>query len=301
MSKLRTLERMAGAVGFACLCVGFITALTPAQATTSVERAHAIGVDAYTYLYSLVTMDVTRRQLTNAPADAPGFAAPPNTFKNIPTYPTADMKAVVRPNFDTLYSSAWLDLTKGPVVVSVPDTKGRYYLLPMLDMWTDVFASPGWRTTGTGAQEFAVVPPGWSGQLPAGATKLQAPTPFVWIIGRIKTDGPADYDAVHQLQAGLKLTPLDANGKPLPPAAFVPDPSVDMKTPPKLQVDTMTAAQFFGYAAEVLKLQPPHLTDQPILAQLAELGFEPGKSFDLARPIPRSGRRSRPCRPTRSG
>ena len=118
------------------------------------------------------------------------MAAPPNTFKNIPTYPTADMKAVVRPNFDTLYSSAWLDLTKGPVVVSVPDTKGRYYLLPMLDMWTDVFASPGWRTTGTGAQEFAVVPPGWSGPLPAGATKLQAPTPFVWIIGRIKTTDP---------------------------------------------------------------------------------------------------------------
>jgi hypothetical protein len=253
-----------------------------AEAAPSAERAHAIGVDAYTYLYPLVTMDVTRRQLTNAPAGPEGLAAPPNTFKNIPAYPTAEMRAVVRPNFDTLYSSAWLDLTKGPVVVSVPDTKGRYYLLPMLDMWTDVFASPGWRTTGTGAQSFAVVPPEWAGPLPAGATRLQAPTPFVWIIGRIKTDGPADYDAVHALQAKLQLTPLDAKGKPLPPAAFAPDPSVDMKTPPKVQVDTMTAAQFFGYAAEVLKLQPPHLTDQPILARLAELGFEPGKSFDLA-------------------
>ena len=80
MSKLRILERMAGAVGFACLFVGLITALTPAQATTSVERAHAIGVDAYTYLYSLVTMDVTRKQLTNAPVDLPGLAAPPNVF-----------------------------------------------------------------------------------------------------------------------------------------------------------------------------------------------------------------------------
>ena len=118
-----------------------------------------------------------------------------------------------------------------------------------------------------------MVPPGWAGRLPAGATKIQAPTPFVWIIGRIKTDGPADYEAVHRLQAGLKLVPVDANGATpcRPPPS--PDPSIDMKTPPKLLVDSMGAAQFFGYAAEVLKLQPPHLTDQPILAQLAELAL----------------------------
>ena len=86
-----------------------------------------------------------------------------NRFANVPEFPTATMKEVVRPNFDTLYSSGWVDLTKEPVVVSVPDTGGRYYLLPMLDMWTDVFASPGWRTTGTG---------GWP--LPGRAARLAA-------------------------------------------------------------------------------------------------------------------------------
>ena len=97
----------------------------------------------------------------------------------------------MRPNFDTLYSFGYLDLTKEPMVVSVPDTGGRYYLLPMLDMWTDVFASPGWRTTGTQAGNFLVTPRGWSGTVPAGFTQIEAPTPYVWIIGRTKTDGPS--------------------------------------------------------------------------------------------------------------
>ena len=120
------------------------TALTPsamaqgAPQPVTEQEAHAIGVDAYIYFYSLVTMDVTRKQLTNVePGKALG--GPMNTFANAPAFPAADFKAVVRPNFDTLYSSAYLDLTKEPMVVSVPDTSGRYYLLPMLDMWSDVF------------------------------------------------------------------------------------------------------------------------------------------------------------------
>jgi hypothetical protein len=198
---------------------------------------------------------------------------------------------VVRPNFDTLYSSGWLDLTKEPMVVSVPDTGGRYYLLPMLDMWTDVFASPGWRTTGTEAGNFLVTPPGWRPdlrerfaeefKLPDNTQRIDAPTPYVWIIGRTKTDGPADYDAVHKIQAGYKITPLSQWGKTPEQPKFEPDPDVDMKTPPKVQVDTMPADKFFAYAAELLKLQPPHITDEPILARLKRIGFEAGKSFDL--------------------
>jgi hypothetical protein len=188
---------------------------------------------------------------------------------------------VVRSNFDTLYSIAWLDLTKEPLVIAAPDTDGRFYLLPMLDMWTDVFASPGWRTTGTEAGQFLVTPPGWTGTVPAGMSHLPAPTPFVWVIGRTKTDGAADYAAVHKIQAGYTVTPLSRLGKEPEAVTVKVDPAVDMKTPPKIQVDSMSAANYFTYAAELLKVNPPHSTDQPMLAQIKRIGIEPGKSFDM--------------------
>jgi hypothetical protein len=262
------------------------TAAPVAAAAITEDEAHAIGVDAYLYFYPIITMDLTRKQLTNQEPKPGGIGGPMNRFANVGAFPTADLRVVVRPNFDTLYSSGWVDLTKEPMVVSVPDTGGRYYLLPMLDMWTDVFASPGWRTTGTDAANFLVTPPGWSGAVPDGFTEIKAPTPYVWIIGRTKTDGPADYDAVHKIQAGYKITPLSQWGKePQPPEVKI-DPSIDMKTPPKVQVDTMKAEQYFAYAAELLKLHPPHITDQPIIARLARIGFEPGKDFDLDKADP---------------
>jgi hypothetical protein len=251
------------------------------QAAITEQEAHSIAVDAYLYFYPLISMDVTRKQSTNIEPGKEIAKGPANMFVSVPTYPPADMKLVVRPNFDTLYSSGWLDMTKEPMVVSAPDTGGRYYLLPMLDMWTDVFASPGWRTTGTQAGNFLVTPPGWNGTVPSGMTRIEAPTPMVWVIGRTKTDGPSDYDAVHKIQAGYKVTPLSQWGKtPVPPTVTI-DPSVDMKTAPKVQVDTMPAEKYFAYAAELLKVNPPHITDQPMIAQLTKIGFEVGKSFDV--------------------
>lgn len=257
----------------------------------SEQEAHAIGVDAYLYFYPLVTMDITRRQMTSAPASKGMGYGPPNAFHNVPEYPPADAKVVVRPNFDTLYSIAWLDLTKEPVIVSVPDTNGRYYLLPMLDMWTDVFASPGWRTTGTEAQHFLVAPSTWRPdlreriveefRLPRKTQRLDAPTSHVWIIGRIKTDGPQDYDAVHEIQAGLKITPLSEWGRTSRSTEAKSDPSIDMKAPPKEQVDAMPAGKYFAYAADLLKVNRPHLTDEPILAEMKKIGIESGKSFDI--------------------
>jgi len=256
-----------------------------AQSAITEQEAQAIAADAYIYFYPLVTMDVTRKQLTNV-EPGKGVGAPMNTLFSFPAFPTADMRQVVRPNFDTLYTFGYLDLTKEPMVVSVPDTNGRYYLLPMLDMWTDVFASPGWRTTGTQAGNFLVTQRGWSGTVPAGFSQIEAPTPYVWIIGRTKTDGPPDYDAVHKIQAGYKITPLSEWGKTPKPVEVKIDPSIDMKTPPKIQVDIMKGGDYFAYAAELLKLQPPHLTDEPIIAQMKRIGIEPGKSFDIGKVDP---------------
>lgn len=274
---------LTGLLGLALLAGASLS--SPASAGTAVTAAEAasIGVDAYLYFYPLLSMDVTRKQFTNIEPGKAFGKGPMNMFTNIPEYPPGTFRGVVRPNFDTLYSSAWLDMTKEPVVISAPDTGGRYYLLPMLDMWTDVFASPGWRTTGTTAADYLVTPPGWSGKVPDGVTQIPAPTPYVWIIGRTKTDGPADYDAVHKIQAGYKVTPLSQWGGEVKPPQVTIDPAVDMTTPPKVQVDTMTADTYFAYAAELLKANPPHITDQPIIAQLKKIGFEPGQSFDLSK------------------
>ena len=293
MNRMNRMNRATLALTLCLLLGSALTSPAMAQAGSTAiteQEAQGIAVDAYVYLYPLVTMDVTRRQFTNIEPGKEIGKGPMNMFSNVPEYPPADFKGVVRPNFDTLYSIAYLDVTKEPMVVSVPDTNGRYYLLPMLDMWSDVFASPGWRTTGTQAGNFLVAPSGWRPdlrerfeefKLPGNTQRIEAPTPIVWIIGRTKTDGPPDYDAVRKIQAGFKVTPLSEWGGTPKPIEVKIDPSIDMKTPPKIQVDTMSAGKYFAYAAELLKTNPPHLTDEPILAQMRRIGIEPGKSFDI--------------------
>jgi hypothetical protein len=247
------------------------------------QEAYEIGIEAYVYFYPLVLTDVTRRQLTNIEAGKMVGRGPMNTFSHFRAYPSASLREVVRFNFDTLYSFAWLDLTEEPVVVSAPDTEGRYYLLPMLDMWTDVFAAPGKRTSGTKAGHFAVVPPGWQGQLPAGVQKIQSPTPYAMVAGRTQTNGPKDYAAVNKVQDGYATTPLSQWGKTPQPVKALIDPSVDMKTPPLDQVNKIPAAAYFKYAAELMKLHPPHVTDWSTIARLERIGIEPGKSFAFER------------------
>jgi hypothetical protein len=235
-----------------------------------------ISVEAYIYFYPLISMDVTRRVATNVPPGVKSGLGPMNRFSHFLSYPAADFREVVRPNFDTLYSIGWLDLTREPAIVSAPDTAGRYYLLPMMDMWTDVFAAPGKRTTGTEAAHFAVAPPGWQGRIPRDVELIQAPTSYVWIIGRTQTNGPSDYDAVHKIQAGYRIKPLSQWGHLPGATAFQPDPTVDMNTPPVEQVNAMSAKAYFTYAAELMRLHPPHLTDWSTIARIKRIGIKPG-------------------------
>jgi hypothetical protein len=256
------------------------------QESLDEQQIREIALEAYTYLYPLVLMEVTRRQATNVEPGKTLGRGPMMTFTHVRTFPPAEFRDVVRPNFDTLYSIAWLDLTTEPAVVSVPDSRGRYYLLPMLDMWTDVFASLGKRTTGTRAGHYAVVPQGWKGTLPEGVERIDAPTPYVWVIGRTQTNGPADYDAVNEFQDGMALTPLSQWGKPAQASDVKIDPDVDMKTPPLRQVNEMSGADFFAYAAELMKVHPPHVTDNATLARMRRLGIEAGQSFAIDRVEP---------------
>src|SRR5262249_54822058 len=107
------------------------------------EDAQSIAREAYIYFYPLVLMDVSRKHFTNIEAGKMFGRGPMNTFSHARTFPPASFRGATHANFDTLYSVGWLDLTKEPVVISVPDTHGRYYLLQLLDMWTDSFAGVG--------------------------------------------------------------------------------------------------------------------------------------------------------------
>jgi hypothetical protein len=247
------------------------------------DTANAIATEAYTYLYPLVLMDVTRRQATNVERSGEVIGrGPANAFTHVRQFPPATFRDVVKPNFDTLYSAAWLYLDQEPMIVSVPDAGDRYHLLPMYDMWTDIFHVPGTRTTGNGAGHFGLTAPGWEGKLPDGVVRVQAPTPHVWIIGRTQCNGPADYPAVNAFQDKLAISPLSQWGQPPAPAQGTVDPTVDATTPPLRQVFALDPQDFFAYGAALMAVHPPHAADYPVLARMERLGLIPGQDLDLA-------------------
>jgi hypothetical protein len=220
--------------------------------------AAAVCEDAYVFAYPLVLMEHARIQMTSVPAPEPTtLRAPPNQFVHARGRPGRGA--------GTLSSSAWLDLALGPVVLSVPDTHGRYYLLSLIDMWTSVFASVGARTTGTGAGRYAIGLPGMHGSaLPAGVLPITSPTRHVRIAGQTCVEhGEAEAD-VRLVEDGYRLTPLgDRCAAPV---------AVD-SAPPAEQVDRLDAPAFFRMAARLLADNPPCARDRDVMERARRLGL----------------------------
>jgi hypothetical protein len=257
-----------------------------AEAAAREAEALAQATEAYVYAYPLVTMEMTRRVMTNVEKPE-GTRAPMGQFVRMREYPSAKFRDVTAPNADTLYTTTWLDVSKEPWILSIPDMKGRYFLFPMLDGWTNVFQVPGKRTTGTKAQKVAITGPGWTGTLPAGVTEYKSPTGMVWILGRIYSTGtPQDYKVVHALQDQVSVVPLSSYGKPYQPGPGKVDAALDMKTAVREQVNVLDGAAYFKLFAELLKTNPPAAEDAPMVAKLAKIGIVPGQDFDATKVEP---------------
>ena len=262
--------------GCALAVVAFVLtakAIMNAQSLTTSD-VQQVAERAYVYAYPLVLLQETMRIL------------PPNHLAHVSAFPDASFRLIVRPNADTLYSNAWIDVSKEPMLLRVPDSGGRFYLLQFMDAWTETFADPGKRTTGTGEAWFALIGPGWHGQLPPHVTRLDAPTNQIWLLGRTQTNGASDYDNVHKFQHGMVLVPLSQfpgkNEPPHPPLARPPETGA----PVPERIKAMDAVQFFTEFAKALKANPPHEEDAPIVKQLALIGIVPGQDFDPSKLTP---------------
>ena len=239
-----------------------------------------LGAEAYLYGYPLVILDITR-------ATAAQTLGPENHLLRVRQFPNAAFRAVVRPNVDTLYTTAFIDTGAGPWVVEMAPKAPRYELMPFMDAWTNVFAAPGTRSnsgsnsdSGSAGGRFLLVGPDWQGETPAGLTLMRAPTQIVWLIGRTQTNGVADYPLVHRLQDGVTLRSLDAWRSDAPPTVPTWEPAAKRPPPPLLQMQHMPVETFFTRLALLMRNNPPAAVDAPMLQKLARLGIAPGQPPD---------------------
>lgn len=233
-----------------------------------------LGAQGYVFGYPLVIMDITRE-------NAALSIAPVNVLQRVRQFPDAQFKTVVRPNLDTLYSTAFLDLSQGPLVFNMPANALRYEVMTFLDAWTHVFASPGTRSHGSGGGRYFIVGPDWQGTPPQGMTLLRSPTALAWLIGRTETQGEADFALVHRLQDGLQLTPggddLTPTPNPKPRPATPWQKSTAPLTPPVQQIKQLRTVDFFNRLSHLMVANPPHAADAPVLLALAQIGVHTGQ------------------------
>lgn len=246
-----------------------------------VTQIMEVAKEAYLYGYPLVMMELTKRVMTNV--KSPSFAgAPVNQFCRKEVFPDDRFTAVVKPNCDTYYALAWLDLSNEPLVLDIPDTHGRYFLLPVLDAWTNVIASPGKRTTGTNAQQYLITGPGWKGNVPKHIKQIASPTNMAWLAGRTQVNNSEDgATVVKDIQQGYQLTPWSSYGKQYAPPAGKIDSLLLMKAP-SLQVSEMSVVNFFNLLNLLMVTNPPLASDTAILKRIKLIGIVPGSTFDTS-------------------
>ncbi|GLK89350.1 DUF1254 domain-containing protein [Pseudomonas turukhanskensis] len=228
------------------------------------------AAEGYVFGYPLVITELTRDGFNNS-------LAPLQHLVHVQKFPDAHFREIVRPNVDTLYSVAWLDLSEQALVFEMPATE-RYNVMQFLDAWTNVYASLGPRTTGKGAGTYLLVGPSWKGDTPAGMRVLRSPTTIAWLLGRLQTNGVADYDTVHGIQQHIRLTPLDDWQQGKRSESLVPPVNVKRGVPPLFQMRALDSRDFFQRLARLMASNPPTANvDQQALQGLARLGVQPGQ------------------------
>lgn len=280
----RSLLPFYGAIGtlLALVAVGLMAHDPNTPPAVGEREATAIAIDAYTYGYPLVMMEMTRRVMTNV-ATPEAFLAPMGQFAHQRQLPSLRDVPLMRgaPNPDLLFSTAWVDVSKEPCIITLPDFKKRFYLINIVDAWSSVVGSPGQRTLGNRPPRIAITGPDWKGQLPQGIKEYRCTTGYAWIIGQIYAN-PRDLREVATLQNQMQLTTLSQEENPYlpPPGPGTVDPNIDMTTPVRDQVSALPPEVFFKMLS-VLLIQNPPICEAPLLQELEKIGFLVGEEFDL--------------------
>jgi hypothetical protein len=248
------------------------------------------AAEAYIYGYPLVYDLQEVAEFVEGGGSLP-IRAPYNAFAYARRLLGPETK-FVSPNNDTLYVIAMLDVRQGPVVLHVPDTHDRYYVLQFIDAWTNNFAYIGRRATGTAEAEYLLTDPAYDGPVPDDMTVVRAPTGVFSIIGRVQVDGEADLPAVHDLQGRFTLTPLAVvqGGATAAAVAGVPqpDPRVGQDLagwerfrvalaaflPPAGDGQFLALAERFGATAT----ESPYVDPDPGLAEVLVAGQQAGQA-----------------------
>ena len=227
-------------------------------------------------------MDYTKKVSTNIESPDPLRPfAPVNQIAHFRAFPDHNLTAVVKPNVDTYYSIVWFNLREEPQALSIPATE-RYYLLPFMDAYSNIFASLGTRTTGTKAQDILLAGPEWKGEVPEGLQLIQAPSETVWMLGRIQVNSTEDGSStVRDIQEKMRLVPLSAFGKKeyTPPKGTFETESLNIV--PVKELRNLDINAYFDKVLHLMKENPPSAKDSLIVTKMERIGLIPGNKAQL--------------------